>query len=369
MKISTFKKGGLRKKAIAVSAALAVASLSLVSASASADTNPGFVLYSSQGYAQAVIDAYNATNPGFTVTLKAGSTGPLLQQIQAEGTNPSWGALWIDGAIPFEYLDSIGMLVKNSVPKVPNYTTLGTSNVPKDASYVPTGVTETGVLCYDTAQVSAANLPNNWNDLSTTSYALGMNDPSISGPTFPLIAGVFSKLSKLPFNATAAQIKAAITKGEAFYKAIAAKRGGLVVNATNGSTINAMKNHAIGMATVQGSACYSRTLSSFTTLAEKYLDASIVLPSAIGVDSKMPATVRSDALKFAAWVLTPAGQTAMKNGDPTGDSLFWPVVKNITPANAIIPALSSTNPYVINPKLWAPYQTEISTWFDQNFVN
>jgi hypothetical protein len=38
-------------------------------------------------------------------------------------------------------------------------------------------------------------------------------------------------------------------------------------------------------------------------------------------------------------------------------------------SNAVIPALASTNPYVINPKLWAPYQTEITTWFDKNFVN
>lgn len=370
MKISTFNKGGLRKKAIAVSAAVAVASLSLVSASASADANPGFVLYSSQGYAQAVVDAYNATNPGFTVTLNAASTGPLLQQIQAEGTNPKWGALWIDGAIPFEYLDSIGMLVKKSIPSTASYSALGKSNVPASGSYIPTGVTETGVLCYDTNQASYANLPSKWSDLTNSVYPLGMNDPSISGPTYPLLAGVFSKLSKLPFNATTAQVKAAIKKGEAFYEAIANKKpGNLVVNAKNGATLGAISNHAIGMATIQGSACYSKTIGSFPTLREKYLDATIVLPSAIGIDSKMSSVVRDDAAKFAAWVLTAAGQEAMQKGDPTGDSLFWPIINGVTTSNAIIPTLASTNPYVINPKLWAPYQTEITTWFDTKFVH
>lgn len=370
MKISTFKKGGLRKKAIAVSAAVAVASLSLITASANAEDNPGFVLYSSQGYAQSVITAFNATNPGFTVTLNAASTGPLLQQVQAEGTNPKWGALWIDGAIPFEYLDSIGMLTKNSVPKTAKYTSLGTSNVPKDGSYIPTGVTETGVLCYDSNQVNVANLPSKWTDLTDSSYPLGMNDPSISGPTYPLIAGVFSKLSKLPFNATTAQVKAAIKKGEAFYEAIAKKHpGNLVVNAKNGATLGAISNHAIGMATIQGSACYSKTIGSFPTLGEKYLDATIVLPSAIGIDSKMPAVVRADAAKFAAWLLTAAGQDAMQKGDPAGDSLYWPIITGVMTSNAVIPAIASTNPYIINPKLWAPYQTEITAWFVKNFVN
>ena len=370
MKLSTFKLNGLRKKTIAVSAAVAVASLSLMSASASAEDNPGFVLYSSQGYAAGVVAAFNATSPGFTVTLNAASTGPLLQQVQAEGTNPKWGALWIDGAIPFEYLDSTGMLVKNSIPKAAKYTTLGTSNVPKDGSYIPTGVTETGVLCYDTNQVNVANLPSKWSDFPSSSYALGMNDPAISGPTYPLLAGVFSKLSKLPFNATTAQVKAAIKKGEAFYESVAKKTpGNLVVNAKNGATLGAISNHAIGMATIQGSACYSKTIGSFPTLGEKYLDATFVLPSAIGIDSKMPAVVRADAAKFAAWLLTKDGQKAMQNGDPTGDSLYWPIITGVSTSNPVIPAIASTNPYVINPKIWAPFQTEITTWFDKNFVN
>ncbi len=367
MKLTTLKLNGLRKKTIAVSAALAVASLSLVSLTAGAASNPGFVLYSAQGYDQQAVDAFNATHPGFTVTLKDDSTGPLLTDVQAEGNNPKWGALWVDGAIPFAHLDQIGMLVKNSAPKVA-FNTLGKANLPADGSFSPTGVTETGVLCYDTAQVSASNLPSKWTDLLTTQYALGMNDPSVSGPTFPLIAGVFSKLSNLPFNATTAQVKAAITKGEAFYQNIAQKtQGGLVVNPTNGVTLGAMQNQAVGMATIQGSACYSKTLGSYKTLGEKYLDASMELPGVIGIDAKMPAIVRADAAKFVAWLYTPAGQLAMRTGDPTGDSLFWPVVGS-TLANPIIPNITTTNPYAINPYTWAPYETQINNWFDSNFV-
>ena len=47
------------------------------------------------------VAAFNQTNPGFTVTLNDNSTGPLLQQIQAEGNNPKWGVLWVDGSTAF----------------------------------------------------------------------------------------------------------------------------------------------------------------------------------------------------------------------------------------------------------------------------
>jgi len=370
MNLIHLKKSSFFKKSVVASAAFAVASLSLVSVSVSAASNPGFVLYSAQGYDSAAVAAFNATHPGFTVTLNDNSTGPLLQQIQAEGNNPKWGAVWVDGAIPFAHLDTIGMLVKNSIPKTVKYSALGLANAPKDGSFIPTGVTETGVLCYDTNQVTTSDLPNTWKDMLTTQYVLGMNDPSVSGPTFPLIAGVFSYLSKLPYNATTAQVKAAITKGEAFYSSIANKQsGGLLVNATNGVTLGAMQNLQVGMATIQGSACYSKSLGSYPTLSEKYLDASMELPSNIGIDAKMPKIVQQDAEKFAAWVLSPAGQHAMFTGDPTGDSLFWPVIKGENPANSVVPNINTTNPYTINPYVWAPYESQINSWFDSNFVN
>src|SRR5665213_1494827 len=168
------------------------ASIIWVVAPAHAASNPGFVLYSAQGYDHASVAAFNATNPGFTVTLNDNSTGPLLQQIQAEGNNPKWGALWVDGATAFAELDLKGMLIKNSVPKV-SFNTLGKANIPADGSFTPTGLTVTGALCYDSSQISASQLPDTWEQLAEPQYqGLGMNDPSQSGPTFPLIAGVMN---------------------------------------------------------------------------------------------------------------------------------------------------------------------------------
>ena len=82
----------------AVALATSVLAPAALTTTARAAANPGFVLYSAQGYDHAAVSAFNATHPGFTVTLNDNSTGPLLQQIQAEGNNPKWGALWVDGA-------------------------------------------------------------------------------------------------------------------------------------------------------------------------------------------------------------------------------------------------------------------------------
>jgi iron(III) transport system substrate-binding protein len=66
-------------------------------------------------------------------------------------------------------------------------------------------------------------------------------------------------------------------------------------------------------------------------LTIKYLDPVTVLPSAIGIDAKAPVAVRAEAEKFVKFVLSPAGQKIMQSGDPTGDSLYYPVVRGVSP--------------------------------------
>jgi iron(III) transport system substrate-binding protein len=356
----------LRKRVTLVVLAATLASMSYVvsGASAGASSNPGFVLYSSQGYDHASVTAFNATHPGFTVTLNDNSTGPLLQQIQAEGSNPKWGVLWVDGASAFAQLDGEGKLLHNSVPKV-KFNALGLQNVPKDGSFTPTGLTVTGALCYDSSQITAAELPTTWQQLETSQFKglVGMNDPSQSGPTFPMIAGIMQYTGKYKSGSTAK----AVATGEAFYTAL--KANGLVVNAVNGATITAMEAHTISMATIQSSACYGAALTTFPTMKVKYLNPSIALPSVIGIDGKQPKLVREDAQKFVDWVLSPKGQHVMQTGDPQGDSLFWPVITGENPSNAIIPPLSSTHAISTNPYTWGKLETQVNTWFDSNIVN
>ena len=147
-------------------------------------------------------------------------------------------------------------------------------------------------------------------------------------------------------------------------------QNGLTVNATNGPTIGAMEGQQIKMAIIQSSACYAAEINgSFPSMRVKYLDSSIALPGVIGIDAKQPVIVRADAQKFVDWLMTPKGQHAMQTGDPTGDSLYWPVLNGIKPANKVIPALSTTHAITIDPYVWGPLETSINSWFDANIAN
>ena len=350
-----------------VAATLTASSLALVASNAGASakaTGPTLVVYSAQGYDKAAVAAFNKTNPGFTVTLNDNSTGPLLQQIQAEGHNPKWGILWVDGATAFAALDQQHMLATHIVPKA-NFNAVGKANIPADGSYVPVSMTATGALVYDSSQIKPSQLPKTWAQLATSKYAhdLGMNDPTQSGPTYPLIAGLMNYLGHYKSGSTAAAIKA----GEAYLAKL--KSLGLVINATNGPTLGAIQAHTIKMAIVQSSAGYGQEISTLPSLRVAYLTPVTALPGVIGIDRLMPHAVQNEARKFVAWVLSPAGQYVMKTGDPQGDSLFWPVLNGESASNKVIPPISSVPMQTINPYVWGPLETSINNWFTANINN
>ena len=90
---------------------------------------------------------------GIPVQLDDNSTGPLLTQIEASKNNPKWGLLWVDGDTAFAGLDTQGLLLKGCEPSV-TWNSLGSSVVPKDQSYAPTGVTLMGIVAYNKAKVA-----------------------------------------------------------------------------------------------------------------------------------------------------------------------------------------------------------------------
>jgi hypothetical protein len=57
----------------------------------------------------------------------------------------------------------------------------------------------------------------------------------------------------------------------------------------------------------------------------------------------------------------------MQSGDPTGDSLYYPVVQGVNPLSAL-PSLASVKTQTINPYTWGPQEATINTWFDSNIV-
>ena len=194
---------------------------------AAAGTVP-LVVYSAQGYDSVVTKAFTQAT-GIPVKLVDDSTGPLLTKIAAEKNNPQWDLLWVDGDTAFASLDTQGQLLPYE-PVAP-LNAVGTALVPKNHAYVPVSTTVVPALIYNSARTTA--VPATYADLLTAAYSgkVGMNDPSQSGPTFPLIAGLMNQLGGTTGGVAA---------GESYLRKL--KANGLHVYPTNGDTLHAPGN-------------------------------------------------------------------------------------------------------------------------------
>jgi iron(III) transport system substrate-binding protein len=178
-----------------------------------------------------------------------------------------------------------------------------------------------------------------------------MDDPSQSGPTFPLIAGVMNYLGGVP-------------AGEKYFSSL--KSNGLIIHPTNGPTLQALTSGQINLALVQSSAAIGATFTD-KNIGIEYLSPATLLPSAIGIDAKASPQVQAEAEKFVEFVLSPAGQKVMQSGDPTGDSLYYPVLSGVSPLSSL-PSLASVKTQTINPYTWGPQEATINNWFDSSIV-
>ncbi len=354
MNSTTWRRRMLTVTGLLSAGALAVAGCSSTSgtpstASSATSAKVPLVVYSAQGYDKAMTAAFQKAT-GIPVKLDDNSTGPLLTQIEASKNNPNWGLLWVDGATAFAGLDQQGLLVKGFEPSV-TWDSLGTASVPADHSYVPTGVTLMAALVYDKSKVP--NPPTTWQELTQPQWkgAIGMNDPSQSGPTYPFIAGMMSHLG-------------GVSAGEQYFTRL--KSNGLIIHPTNGPTLQALTSGQIKLALVQSSAGIGAALGD-SKLTVRYLDPVTLLPSAIGIDAKAPAAEQAEARKFVTFVLSPQGQKVMQSGDPTGDSLYYPVIQGVTPLSAL-PPLNGVQTQTIDPYTWGSKEASINTWFDSNIV-
>jgi len=287
---------------------------------------------------------------GIPTKLVADSTGPLLAKIQAETNNPQWSLLWVDGAEAFALLDQQGQLVRGYRPDVP-YNDIGLSIYPKTQAYVPTGITIMPALVYDSRTVS--NPPASWDDLLKPELqgAVGMNNPSISGPTYPFVAGLMQYLG-------------GEDQGKAYFTKL--KQNGLHVYTTNKVTLTALGGGEIKLALIQSSAALG-ALAKTPTLKLVFLPKVSLLPSNIGINAKRPAQEQVEAKMFAEFVLSQPGQDIMKTADVTGDSLYYPLVNGVSPLPGL-PPIASLPTQIVDAYVWGAKQSEINQWFTDNIA-
>ncbi len=318
--------------------------------SASTAATVPLVVYSAQGYDKAATQAFTK-DTGIPVRLDDNSTGPLLTQIEASKNNPNWGLLWVDGSAAFAGLDQQGLLKKHIVPGGVQFNSLGQDSMFSDGSFVPTHVTMMPALVYDKTKVT--NPPTTWQALLSTQWkgTVGTNDPSQSGPTYTFVAGMMNYLGS-------------VSAGEKYFTQL--KANGLVIHPTNGPTIQALTSGQIKLALVQSSAGVGAAIGD-KNLVVTYIKPTTLLPGGIGIDAKAPPAEQAEAEEFVTWVLSPAGQQAMQTGDPTGDSLYYPVVSGTSPLSAV-PPLPAGVTQTIDPYKWGPQEATLNNWFDSNIV-
>lgn len=321
------------------------------SASASTKKVP-LVIYAAEGYDVAEGKAFQKAT-GIPTTVDDNSTGPLTVKIEAEGKNPHWDLFWVDGATVFAGLDQQHLLLKGWEPSaISDYNAVGKSLIPTDKSYIPTGVTMAAALVYNTKLVK--NPPTAWSQLTEPQWkgAVGMNDPAVSGPTYPYVAGIMQQLG-------------GVSQGEAFFEKL--KANGLHVYQTNTNTLQALETGTIKVATVQSSAGIGAALSN-KELRVEYLKYETVLPSVLGISAYVSKQAQAEAEQFVQFVLSSAGQKVMQSGDPTGDSLFFPLINGEKPLPAVGTPLAQIPTQSLNPYLWGGRENKINTWFTDNIL-
>ena len=319
--------------------------------SSKASSQQQLVFYSAQGYDGAMAKAFQQKT-GIKVKLVDDSTGNIVAKIEAEKSNPHWDVAWFDGASTMQALDNEGMLLTGWTPNdVSNYTSLGQSLVPSDKSYYPASVTAAAAIGVNTKLVSPADYPTDWSDLLKPRFKgkVGMNDPSISGPTYPYVAGILQLMGK--------------QKGEQFFRDL--KNNGLKVFPTNGNALKALLAGQIDVATIQDSALVNAKVKGDPIKIIYPSSGVFTLPGVVAIDKSAPDLAA--AKKFVEFVLSMQGQKVMidpANGG--GDSYFNPVITGMTPNAAR--QQSGINWVTLNTIQAADQINSIKTWFHNNIV-
>lgn len=306
----------------------------------------GLVLYSALDYGSAVGKAFTRQT-GIPVKVIRLSTGALLARITAEGHHPDWDIAWFDGATASVSLDRAGLLTHGLKPPT-QLTATGRAMVPPDGAYVPTGFTLAGVFVMK--KDTTLPPPTTWNDLTSTPYrgAVGMNDPAISGPTYPALAGMLKQAGGWP-------------QGKHFVEAL--KADALHVFAKNDATLAALQAGTIRLAVVQSSAAVNTAENVDKDLKVVFPRPAYILPNVITLPRGLHGRLRREAKRFIAFALSQAGQRIRLHQND-GDSYYWPVTPSPAPRSGLAP-LSSLDLAPLDAARWGAREKAVIAWFAQ----
>lgn len=133
---------------------------------------------------------------GYDVEVVVGNGAETMSRIAAEKGNPQWDVVWIDSMYDVYNLAADGELVTDWEPEnAANLTEFSASLVPENKCMYPTDIHAAGVLVYRNDVWSEADAPKTFDDLTDAKYkdAVGMADPGVAAPAYPLAAYFMDK--------------------------------------------------------------------------------------------------------------------------------------------------------------------------------
>lgn len=307
------------------------------------------VLYSAVDYGREVAKSFTRAT-GIPVAVVDLSTGDLLARVSAEGKRPAWTLAWFDGNEAAAGLDSAHLVARHTVPALP-WTQLGRRLVPADGSYTPTGLTLAGAFTYRPSVLP--NPPRGWSDLDAPNLrnAVGMNNPAISGPMFPMLAGMLTLSGGWP-------------AGTPFVLAL--KANGLHVYPKNANTLAALKAGDIKVAITQSSAAWN-FVSRNPGLRVVIPRPTFALPSVIVVAHGVAGHTRRQTERFIRFAMARHTQRLRMAGDE-GDSLYWPLTRNAPKPNELLPSLKGLDVKVVPARHWGAIEAQVNSWFSRTVV-
>jgi len=339
-------------------AAPAVAALALLASACGSSASPSangtggkvpLVVYAAEGYDTTVAKAFQQAT-GIPTSVYDAHTGIVVSKIEQEKNNPQWGVTWFDGDMAMSSLDQQGLLLRGYRPSA-SWNTHGSEFLPADGSYVPTGYTIAATILYNSKAMP--NPPTSWPQLLSAAYSakLGILNPAIDGPAYPLMAGWAAQMG-------------GVAQMESYVSSLV--RGGTKIYSAPDDELNAIKQGTIDVAVAQSSygIGVEQTNPAMKMTYPQYVTP---VPSVLGIDAKASPAVQAEAKKFVQFVLSSAGQRAMHSGDPHGDSLFWPVLQGENPLPAV-PSPSAIPAKMVNPVTWGAQENTVAQWFTSHFA-
>jgi iron(III) transport system substrate-binding protein len=307
------------------------------------------IVYSSEGFDAGAVRAFEKAT-GIDAQLYTSTTSDLVKLVRGH-KHSAWGVLWVDGTTALAPLDHQHLLLRNLAGGA-TWNSLGAHAVPKDKSYLPTGVTLAEALVYTSKVVTSP--PTSWKQLLGPSWhgQVVMSNPDRSGSSYPFIAGVMSQLG-------------GVSKGEKYFSSL--KANGLSVVTTNDEGLQDVLDHAAKLALVQSNAAVGATIKN-PTLRVAYLPKVTEMGTDIAVNAKASPKMKQEAKAFVKFILSATGQAELQKATLADASEYYPVVQGVNALSTVTP-ITAVKAEMIDPYVWGPRQSSIDAWFERHVAN